>query len=257
MWRGGVVGFVLRAAALVLYTAIRSVWALLPWRTREELLWESQRWGRRILRLCGVRLLVEGTAPVGSPVIYVCNHASLLDIPVLLAVLPPGLCFLYKEELQRIPLFGWVLRRMPYVPIARGQSLAAWRQLQQAAQQLQQYGLSPVVFPEGERTPDGQLRAFRRGAFVLAAMVGHPVVPVAIAGTYRLLPRHRLRFLPGTVRVRIGEPLPPPPMERKEQQGYQERVRMLLQRWLVELSEGLDSWAHARMPASWSSESPN
>ena len=94
MWRGGVVGFVLRAAALVLYTAIRSVWALLPWRTREELLWESQRWGRRILRLCGVRLLVEGTAPVGSPVIYVCNHASLLDIPVLLAVLPPGLCFL-------------------------------------------------------------------------------------------------------------------------------------------------------------------
>ncbi|MCS7170472.1 MAG: 1-acyl-sn-glycerol-3-phosphate acyltransferase, partial [Candidatus Kapabacteria bacterium] len=186
--------------------------------------------------------------------IYVCNHSSLLDIPVLIAALPDRLCFLYKKVLERIPFFGWILRRMPYVPITR-RAADAQLHIELAAQRIRQYGLSPVVFAEGGRSPDGRVRPFKRGAIVLAQQAQRPIVPVAIAGTYALLPPHTLRFRPGTAQVRIGEPIELPAMlTREQQQWWLHYLHERITTWLSEMSPNPEQlWKHE---PSWN-ESPS
>lgn len=240
MWTGGVIGYGIRAGAIVAYTVVASLWALMLPRKRASarLMAAAPGWARTMLRLCGVRVLTEGAEHVrqGYPFIYVCNHASLLDIPVLMTALPDRLCFLYKKSLERIPFFGWVLRRMPYVAITR-RPLDALQQIEQAIQRLRHEGLSPVVFAEGGRSFDGAVRPFKRGVFLLAQKVQRPIVPVAIAGTHALLPPGSLRFRPGVVRVRIGKPLEPPgALSRAEQHAWLEQLRSTIAHWVEELS---------------------
>ncbi|MEN3027137.1 MAG: lysophospholipid acyltransferase family protein [Chlorobiota bacterium] len=241
MWTGDIVGYGLRAAAIIGYTIVASTWAfLLPPRIAHRRLLEAvPGWAQTMLRLCGVRVVVEGAEhlrQLRGPVVYVCNHASLLDIPVLIAALPDRLCFLYKKSLQRVPFFGWVLRRMPYVPITR-RSTDALQQLSLAVAYSRWYGLSPVVFPEGGRSFDGTVRPFKRGALILAQRLRCPIVPVAIAGTHALLPPHTLRFRPGTARVRIGAPIETPPAtDRAAQQEFLQSLRHRIATWLEEMS---------------------
>ncbi len=251
MWTGGLVGYGLRAAAIVGYTVAASTWALMlpPRRAQRRLLEVVPGWARTMLRLCGVCLSVEGSARLRptEPVVYVSNHSSLLDIPVLIEALPHRLCFLYKKSLERIPFFGWVLRRMPYVPITR-RALDAYHHIGLAQQRVRSLGLSPVVFAEGGRSPHGGVRPFRRGALILAQSLGLRIVPVAIAGTYELLPPHTLRFRPGSVRVRIGEALEPPKgLERREQDEWLESLRKRIASWVEEMSpqKSNSSWIRA------------
>lgn len=251
MWTGGLLGYGLRAGAIVGYTIAASTWALLlpKRRAHRRLLEAVPGWAQTMLRLCGVHLHVEGgeNLPVQEPVIYVSNHSSLLDIPVLVAALPHRLCFLYKKGLERIPFFGWVLRRMPYVPITRRALDAHW-QMELTRQRVRSYGLSPVVFAEGGRSPDGSVRPFRRGALILAQSLSLPIVPVAIAGTHALLPPHTLRFRPGSARVRIGAPLEvPPDLGRRAQEEWLQALRERIAGWVAEMSSQTypHQWTHA------------
>lgn len=259
MWRGGLIGYSIRAAAIVGYTVAASSWALcLPPRSApRRLLRAVPGWARTMLQLCGVRTLVEGREHLreGGPFIYVCNHASLLDIPVLIAALPDQLCFLYKKSLERIPFFGWALHRLPYVPITR-RLTDAQRHIELAVERVRQYGLSPVVFAEGGRSFDGVVRPFKRGMLLLSQRLGYPLVPVAITGTYALLPPKTLRFRPGIVRVRIGQPIElPPELSRTEQQWWLHRLRELIVEWIADMSpsSSLQLWTHK--PSSSTSQS--
>ncbi len=259
MWTGGIIGYGLRAAAIVGYTIASSTWALLLPRRRasQRLLAAVPGWARTMLRLCGVHILVEGRQHLqqGGPFIYVCNHASLLDIPVLVAALPDRLCFLYKKGLEYIPFFGWVLRRLPYVPITR-HPLDAHRHIELTIERFQQYGLSPVVFAEGGRSFDGTVRPFKRGVIVLGQKLRRPLVPVAIAGTHALLPPKTLRFRPGTVRVRIGAPIElPTTLNRQDQHRWLQSLREQIAEWLAEMSSQTPSvpW----IPAPLSNTLPN
>ncbi len=191
----------------------------------------SRVWSRWVLAVSLVRLEVEGLERIPpGPVIFISNHASQFDIPILTAALPKQFRFVVKQELFRIPLFGAAMRRTGYVPIDRRGGRAAVKSLMEAAQRLKA-GRSLVVFAEGTRSQDGRLRRFKQGAFVLAHRSGVAVVPVAIVGSHRVLPKGSLRIRAGKrVKVRIGEPVDPKEFERKEElaQAVWERVAGLL-----------------------------
>jgi len=162
-------------------------------------------WARIALRAAGVKVRVGGRGhiPRGEPVVFACNHASQFDIPVVYAALPVQFRFLVKKELFRIPLFGLAMRRTGYIPVDRAGGKAALRSLEEAAARIRE-GTSVVIFPEGTRSPDGRLRPFKAGGILLAVKAGCRVVPVAVSGSHRILPKGTLKVRSGEVRVGIG-----------------------------------------------------
>ncbi len=167
-------------------------------------------WSWLVLLSSGVRLSVERAAPLARQQAYVflSNHQSLFDIPVLLATLPVPARFLAKRELFRIPLFGWGLRVGGFIPVERG-ARSAGESFRAASERLS-HGGSVLLFPEETRSTDGRLLPFKRGGFLLAQKAELPMVPVGIRGSLGVRPRSSFRIHPGQVVVRYGAPLPPP-----------------------------------------------
>jgi 1-acyl-sn-glycerol-3-phosphate acyltransferase len=196
---------------LVLGTLVCALLALatgwLPPRGNVIFFW-ARVWSRGLLWASGVRLQVEAAGDVapGGRYIFMANHQSLFDIPVLLATLPGQTRFLAKQSLFRIPLFGWAIRAGGFIPVDREDRSRAREVFQAAAARLRA-GTSVLVFPEETRSLDGRLLPFQRGGFLLALKSGLPIVPVGIQGTLRVQPKGRLRIHPGVVRVRYGAPI--------------------------------------------------
>lgn len=187
---------------------------------------EQSAWGARLLRLNGARLRVEGLErldPAGAYV-FVANHASLVDIWALLAAVPHSVKFLAKRELMQWPLFGRVLRAAGHLPIDRADMRHAVAAYDEAAAKIRR-GTSAAVFAEGTRTRTGELLPFKRGPFVLAIRAGVPVVPVWIGGTFGMLPRGSLRFRPGEVRVRLGDPIPTAHLAHEDRERLAQQAR--------------------------------
>jgi 1-acyl-sn-glycerol-3-phosphate acyltransferase len=168
----------------------------------------SRLWSQLSLRVCGVRIHRRGTehlAP-GRSYIYVSNHASMFDIPVVSAGVPDDIRIVYKRELEKIPLFGWGLRMSGYIGIDRGRNPEALRSLDNAVEKIK-HGTSVLLFAEGTRTSDGKLQPFKRGAFHLAVRSGVPVVPLTINGSFGIVPKHSLRIHSGTVELVFSPPI--------------------------------------------------
>src|SRR5208337_518566 len=130
--------------------------------------------------------------------VYSANHLSALDIPVLLAMIPVQFRIMAKKDLFRYPFMAWHLQRSGQIPIVFGDAHASVSSLKRAGRSLRK-GLPLMVFPEGGRSPNGQLQPFMGGAFFAAIAEQVPVVPVAIVGTYELLPMNSFHVLPGEV----------------------------------------------------------
>jgi 1-acyl-sn-glycerol-3-phosphate acyltransferase len=184
-------------------------WIPLPHGGRFWFVW-ARWWSRLLLWSSGVIVRVEQLAPLDRRQVYVflSNHQSLFDIPVLLATLPLPARFLAKRELFNIPLLGWSLKVGGFIPVERG-GKSAGESFRAAAQRVQSGG-SVLLFPEETRSQDGRLLPFKRGGFLLAQKAGLPMVPVGIRGTLGVRPRTSYRIHPGRALVRYGEPLPPP-----------------------------------------------
>ncbi len=166
-------------------------------------------WCRSVLRWSSVRLEVEGleTLDPNGSYIFIVNHASLFDIPVMQVALDRKVRIMYKKELEKVPFMGWSLKVSTFVPIVREKARDAMSTVQHTVEAVNNDPSDLMVFAEGTRTHDGQLQKFKRGAFILAIKAGRPIVPVGISGTFRVLPKSTLRFQKGTVRVRIGKAL--------------------------------------------------
>jgi len=166
-------------------------------------------WGRSCLWLGGVNVEVQGreNIPSEKAAIYVSNHQSNADIPAIYASLPIPFSWLAKQELFRVPLFGLAMKRAGCIPIDRTNRRAMMRTINAAGQQITS-GTSVIIFPEGTRSPDGELQPFKKGALLIAAKAQVPVVPIAIRGSYQILPKHRWRMTPGSITVNILPPLP-------------------------------------------------
>jgi 1-acyl-sn-glycerol-3-phosphate acyltransferase len=188
---------------------------------------------RTVLRVCGVNVVIRGLEKLDASrhYIYVSNHASLLDIPAVVAAIPDKIRIVYKKELNFIPVFGWAMKltRM-HIPIDRSRGLAAMRQLGDAVQRVIT-GASLLLFAEGTRSPDGNLQPFKRGAFNLAVGAGVAVVPVAIAGSYRVLPKHSFRITPGTITLNLDKAIEPTSSDGKTaESSVMEQTRSAIER---------------------------
>lgn len=164
----------------------------------------ARLWAKVGLRLAGVRLQVSGQEHLhpDAPVIYMSNHGSNFDILALFAGLPGQFRWLAKEELFRIPLFGLAMRRIGYIPLDRSDRRKALHSMTEAAKRIRA-GASVVIFPEGTRSADGILQPFKKGGFLIALKAGVPVQPVAISGSFAIMPKTSRRIHGGLIEVRI------------------------------------------------------
>lgn len=169
----------------------------------------SRLWGRIILWAALVRRRVEGRelVPRDGPVVFMANHESWLDIPVLLASIPVQVRFLAKKSLFRIPFLGWAMRAMDFIPVDRENRREAIKSFEEAAQHIRT-GRSVLIFPEETRTRDGGLLPFQRGGFLIAIKAGVPIIPVGLDGPARCLARASYLLRAGRVKVRFGDPIP-------------------------------------------------
>lgn len=225
---------IIRLVLSVIVTFLIAIVAFvtLPFNRTEKLYHGIGRfWSRSLLRICGVRVVLHGAEHIDRTrsCIYASNHASMFDIPVVIAGLPDDIRLVYKKELERIPVFGWGLKWGSYIGIDRGRGAEARKSLDEAIEKIRR-GASVLLFVEGTRTPDGKLQQFKRGAFHLAARAGVPVVPLTINGSYTIVPKHSLRIRPGTVDLILSPPVTVTGKgDRETEHQIMERVRSAIE----------------------------
>ena len=168
---------------------------------------ELGTWARRLLEVTALPVEVQGLERLPpAACVYAANHASFVDVWVLVARLPGSVRFVAKRELYRIPIFGWALRATGQIPMDRRDREAAARSYQSAADVVRG-GRSVIVFVEGTRSRDGRLSEFKKGGFVLAIEAGVPLVPVYLRGTHAAMPRGSLWLRRRPVALVAGEPI--------------------------------------------------
>lgn len=218
-----------RMLFVALWTGSWLVVALLVhWLTRGHsvpLALARKAWAPGALWLVGASLEVSGAEHLDSSqsYLFVANHSSQVDIPVVFAALDVPLRFLAKEELRRVPMVGTFIRAMGMVFVDRDRSESARVSIDQLARALEG-GMSLMAFPEGTRSSDGAIQPFKTGAFVAAIKAGVPVVPVLIQGAAEVLPANSLVFHPGPVHVVVGEPVSCEGLNLDDRRRYADRV---------------------------------
>ena len=199
-------GFTVLTAFLA--TVVLSPIGILAWPFRRdgEVGFKITRvWARTILRAAGVRVAPELVAKLPEgPVVFVSNHVSALDIPILFAALPRSFRIVYKSSLLYVPLMGLFLAAARNVALDRSRAFKARRSLAAAARRIRN-GVSVALFPEGTRSGAAPMAPFKRGSFKLAVDAEAPVVPVSLIGLRRVIGRGGIT--PGEVRVKIHEAL--------------------------------------------------
>lgn len=168
----------------------------------------ARRWWSPGLFWCGAQkfeLLGAENCPEG-PAVYLCNHQGIPDIPMIYC-LPRTLRFVAKSAIKYVPFLGWYMLADRHIFIDRSNRSDAIRSLQEAGAQIRS-GINVVMFPEGTRTRDGKVLPFKKGPFRLAIEAGVPVVPMALEGARNAWPKGKLWITPGTLRLKVGTPIP-------------------------------------------------
>lgn len=201
MFRGILVRIVLVVAS-VAFAAPAMVIALVVPAWGNVVVHAGKLWARLLLFTAGARVRWHGLEQLrrDAPAVYIANHLSIVDVWIMLVLVPPSTRFVAKQELFRIPIFGWALAASGFIPVNRKSRAEAVRTLAEAGARIRA-GRSVVLFPEGTRSRDGRLAPFKRGAFHLALSAGVPVVPVAITGSFQVMPAGTLAVRPGPVDV--------------------------------------------------------
>jgi 1-acyl-sn-glycerol-3-phosphate acyltransferase len=169
------------------------------------------RWMMRVGRIIlGIDVEVTGLDGLDreTPYVFMSNHVSFLDGPLLMTILDRLARVIVKRFVFRIPVLGLGMRFSGYVPLDREGAGAGRRSIARAAQWIKEKGYSFLIYPEGTRSFDGKLLRFRRGGFFLALESGAPIVPVTVQGTYELMPRGKWLVRKGRVKITLHEPIP-------------------------------------------------
>lgn len=185
---------------------------------RVDLLWKLSLWASSVgYRLAGVRIRAVGRDQIedGRAYLFLSNHASNLDPPIITFLLNQRISIIAKQELFKIPFFGRAMRASGLISVDRSNRKAAAESVGEAVHLLQS-GRAMLVFPEGTRSPDGRLLPFKKGPFRLAMEAGVPVVPITIVGSYEAWPKGRMSLRAGKVVVYFHPPIDPHQFEHKE-----------------------------------------
>jgi len=193
------------------------------------------QWARTSLALAGLRVYIEGQERLNpqNTYIFMPNHASFLDTLLALAYIPYSRNII-KEEVFSIPLLGLILRRSGHIPLDRKNPWKALRSLRRAADLLKE-GISVVVFPEGTRSPNGEIQDFKTALFILPIRSRIPVVPVLIEGTFQALKRESVLLNPVPLKLTFFDPIPPDSFGVRDRRIYAEKVRQVLSISMVRL----------------------
>ncbi len=165
-------------------------------------------WSRLILAIFNIKVRIKGLENISKKqnYIYISNHASAMDIPALIHGIPDQIRFLAKQELGKIPFWGWLLKYGGYILIDRKNPKRAIKSIQRAIEKIKS-GVSVLVFAEGTRSVDGKLLPFKRGGFMLAIKSKTPVIPVTILGSHKIMKKHKLEINPGTIEILLDKPI--------------------------------------------------
>jgi 1-acyl-sn-glycerol-3-phosphate acyltransferase len=193
--------------------------------------WAARLWSRWMLAVAGARVTVEGieNANVDRPHIFISNHQSWYDVFTLAATIPGLYRFVAKKELAKIPLFGRAWLAAGHISIDRSDSQSAIRSLEAAKESMERENASVVIFPEGTRSPTGELLPFKKGAFMLALHTGVEIVPVAISGSREILGKVGWQVRSGEIILRFGEPIPTADYTESQRDELIRRVRAAIQ----------------------------
>jgi 1-acyl-sn-glycerol-3-phosphate acyltransferase len=212
-----------------LYNAGGVVFRLYFWRRNMRCACDDacRNWGKAFLWATGTKVRFEGleNLSLDEPQIVVANHQSWYDVFTLAAELPVRYRFVAKKELGGIPIFGKAWKYCGHVSVDRGNREAAIAALDQAWREVKEEKLTMVLFPEGTRSPDGRLKTFKKGAFVLAVQGQVPLVPVAVLGSRAIMGKGDLKVRRGDILVRIGKPI------QTEGATIRDRNRLLKECW--------------------------
>ncbi len=186
----------------------------------------ARAWAKMIMKTIFSPLRVIGLEKIDSSKthVYAVNHASALDIPVLYAYLPFQFRIVHKKELLSYPIVGWHLKRSGQVCVDQQHPARSVGSIRSALKTLKG-GMPLVIFPEGGRTPDGRIQPFLSGAFFLAIKAQVDIVPVALVGTYELLPMDTYHIKPRPLEMRVGEPIATAGLTLRGMEELSERVQ--------------------------------
>jgi len=197
------------AALLPVAALIGFPWTLLTGNV--SLLYRMAMWGAWTgVQLVGVRVETVGLDRLdpARTYIFMSNHVSNLDPPILMPLIPRRMSVMVKKELFKVPVLARMMRFGSLVPVDRGNRESGIAAVRAAADVIRQ-GLNMTIYVEGHRSFDGKLLPFKKGPFYLAEECSVPVVPVTIAGTHYVMPKRRFAIKPGIVTVIFHDPIEP------------------------------------------------
>ena len=186
------------------------------------------QWAMRVSgRVLRIKVEVSGLDRFDprTALIFMPNHASFLDGPMLEMLIPGAARVVLKKSIVGIPIVGLGMRFVGFVPVDRKGIKGGQRSIARAVRMVREKGYSFLIFPEGTRSLDGKLQPFRRGGFFLALETGAPIVPVTIRGTFELMPKGQKYARKGTVQVAFQDPIPVGGYTVETMAGLMEKVR--------------------------------
>jgi len=216
-----------------LYTFVLGILALpggLFDRSGRRLHWFSRTWSWFIMKTILSPVKVTGLDKIDTskPHVYAVNHASAMDIPVLYVYLPFQFRIVFKKELLSYPIVGWQLKRSGQVCIDQQKPTNSINAIRSAVKSLKA-GMPLVIYPEGGRTPDGEIKPFLPGAFFLAIKAQVDIVPVALIGTFELLPMNTYHIKCRPLEMRVGEPISTAGLTMRDLEAVSARVRKAME----------------------------
>jgi 1-acyl-sn-glycerol-3-phosphate acyltransferase len=185
-----------------------------------SLLYRAAMWVTNAgVRAAGIKIEMSGqeNIPAGRSCIFMSNHVSNLDPPVVLPLLPGRSSVLLKKQLMSIPILGRAMRMAKFVPVERGHRRDAAQASVEAAADALRSGLHILVYPEGTRSLDGRLSTFKKGPFFLALETQAPVIPIALSGTQTMMRKGSYAIMPGLARIQLLPPVEPSNYKTREQ----------------------------------------
>jgi len=194
----------------------------------------ARLWGKIQLATTGTTMKIQGLENIDPQKSYilVANHQSNFDIFAFLGYLPIQFRWIAKAELFRAPFMGWAMSRIGYIAIERESPKKAYRSMLQAAEKVKK-GISVLIFPEGTRSPDGNLQPFKKGLFLIALKSQAPILPITICGTARIMRKGDWRVYPGKVQIIIDPPIETAGIPPEKEEELSTRVRNALMQHLT------------------------
>ena len=223
-----------RIIIVVVTNACLSIIALLSLLVEKDgrtYFWAGSTWSKLTLKIWRIDVRVRGMENIrlDGAYIFVTNHASMFDIPAIMSVLP-RVRIMFKKELSYVPIWGWALKWGHHIMVDRAKGSEAMKSIDRAAKTIKTGG-SVILFAEGTRTRDGKLLPFKRGAFALAAKSGVPIVPIAINGSFKILPKSSLDIRPSPIELVMEKPIDTSHVAtRDEEIALMNRVRGIIER---------------------------